>query len=370
MIQPTLNIESLELNVDRVLRGIDDFIDQDAEEDLRYFFVSDHLGSSSFITDVGGDAVQHLQYMPPDSYRDGEDYIYQRNSSWNVPYTFSGKEKDSETGYSYFGARYYDSDLSVWLSVDPMSDRLPFISPYSYCYNHPINYKDPDGKFPWLTGAIGAVVSVGIGAISAAINDEEYSFKEGLKDAAIGFAIGSGAALLAPALGITAASSVGAKVAYGAGYGLTTSMMVNSGEQFYNLITDKQDEWNNTAFVLSGTVGLFTGAASGIMGAGAQKFMNKIGDKYFKDLTKHELSRYIKIQTKYLNHKIEATTGGKVKQRQLQREVAKQVENWKDLRTTEIDFIKLSTVKVTESGTTVTATVGGNEVGKEVTKDK
>jgi len=50
--------------------------------------------------------------------------------------------------------------------------------------------------------------------------------------------------------------------------------------------------------------------------------------------------------------------------------VAKQVENWKDLRTTEIDFIKLSTVKVTESGTTVTATVGGNEVGKEVTKDK
>jgi len=156
------------------------------ESDM-YFYHSDHLGSSSWITDASGAVNQHLQYLAF-----GEDFIYQRNSSWNVPYTFSGKEKDSETGYSYFGARYYDSDLSMWLSVDPMSDRLPFISPYSYCYNHPINYKDPDGKFPWLTGAIGAVVSVGIGAISAAINDEEYSFKEGLKDAAIGFAIGSG----------------------------------------------------------------------------------------------------------------------------------------------------------------------------------
>ena len=140
------NIESPKLNVDPVLRGIDDFIDQDAEEDLRYFFVSDHLGSSSFITDVGGDAVQHLQYMPPDSYRDGEDYIYQRNSSWNVPYTFSGKEKDSETGYSYFGARYYDSDLCIWLSVDPLADNSPSMSCYMYTAGNPVMLIDPDGR--------------------------------------------------------------------------------------------------------------------------------------------------------------------------------------------------------------------------------
>jgi hypothetical protein len=37
-------------------------------------------------------------------------------------FTFSAKERDSETGLSYFGSRYYSSDLSVWLSVDPMSD--------------------------------------------------------------------------------------------------------------------------------------------------------------------------------------------------------------------------------------------------------
>ena len=47
-------------------------------------------------------------------------------------YTFSAKEKDAETGLTYFGARYYSSDLSVWLSVDPMSGKYPSLSPYVY----------------------------------------------------------------------------------------------------------------------------------------------------------------------------------------------------------------------------------------------
>ena len=75
-----------------------------------------------------------------------EDWVDQRNSSWNTPYTFSGKEKDTETGYGYFGARYYDSGLSIWLSVDPMSDEYPSMSPYNYCANNPIKLIDPDGR--------------------------------------------------------------------------------------------------------------------------------------------------------------------------------------------------------------------------------
>jgi len=71
---------------------------------------------------------------------------YQRNSSWSAPYTFSGKEKDAETGYGYFGARYYDSGLSIWLSVDPMSDKYPSMSPYNYCANNPVILVDPDGR--------------------------------------------------------------------------------------------------------------------------------------------------------------------------------------------------------------------------------
>ena len=58
----------------------------------------------------------------------------------------SGKEKDSETGYYYFGARYYNSDLSLWLSVDPMADKYPSLSPYNYCAWNPMKIVDPDGN--------------------------------------------------------------------------------------------------------------------------------------------------------------------------------------------------------------------------------
>ena len=64
--------------------------------------------------------------------------------------SFSGKEKDSETGYHYFGARYYNSDLSLWLSVDPMSDKYPSLSPYNYCAWNPMKLVDPDGNKPIL----------------------------------------------------------------------------------------------------------------------------------------------------------------------------------------------------------------------------
>jgi len=107
----------------------------------RYFYHPDHIGSSSWINDNTGRPIQHLHYLPY-----GEDWIAQRNTSWTTPYTFSGKEKDVETGYGYFGARYYDSGLSIWLSVDPMSDKYPSMSPYNYCANNPVMLVDPDGK--------------------------------------------------------------------------------------------------------------------------------------------------------------------------------------------------------------------------------
>jgi RHS repeat-associated protein len=61
-------------------------------------------------------------------------------------FTFSAKERDSETGLSYFGSRYYSSDLSIWLSVDPMSDKYASLSPYVYCADNPVRLVDPDGE--------------------------------------------------------------------------------------------------------------------------------------------------------------------------------------------------------------------------------
>ena len=67
----------------------------------------------------------------------------------NSSYTFSAKEKDVETGLSYFGSRYYSSDLCIWLSVDPQSDKYASLSPYVYCANNPVKLVDPNGE-EWL----------------------------------------------------------------------------------------------------------------------------------------------------------------------------------------------------------------------------
>jgi len=115
----------------------------DISEPDQFFYHTDHLGSSSWITDAIGTANQHYQYLPF-----GEDYVTQTPTGAAVRYTFSAKEKDTETGYSYpstgsgrrFGARYYNSDLSVWLSaastdhrvrMDPMSDEYQSSRNYS-----------------------------------------------------------------------------------------------------------------------------------------------------------------------------------------------------------------------------------------------
>ena len=85
-------------------------------------------------------------------------------------FTFTGKEKDEETGFSYFGARYYDSDLSgLFLSVDPMADKYPSISPYAYCAWNPLKLVDPDGKDIWEITHIGQLKK-----ICESDNDEFY----------------------------------------------------------------------------------------------------------------------------------------------------------------------------------------------------
>ena len=79
-------------------------------------------------------------------------------------FTFTGKERDSETGYSYFGARYYDSDiLTGWLSVDPLADKYPSLSPYAYCAWNPVKLVDPDGEDPF-TAILEGVTAFGISA--------------------------------------------------------------------------------------------------------------------------------------------------------------------------------------------------------------
>ena len=94
-----------------------------------------------------------------------QNYIkYTAETPSKCPQSFTGKERDSETGFSYFGARYYDSDiLTGWLSVDPMADKYPSLSPYNYCAWNPIRLVDPDGEDPF-TAILEGVTAFGISA--------------------------------------------------------------------------------------------------------------------------------------------------------------------------------------------------------------
>jgi RHS repeat-associated protein len=78
----------------------------------------------------------------------GETRVDQRTtgSNWSTRYSFSAKEMDEESKYHYFGARYYDSDLSIFLSVDPMASKYPSLTPYAYVANNPIKLIDPNGE--------------------------------------------------------------------------------------------------------------------------------------------------------------------------------------------------------------------------------
>jgi len=129
---------------------------------LNYYFHSDHLGSSSLITNQSGDVVQHLEYIPF-----GEVFIDERPSTgtWSTPYKFNAKELDEETGLYYYGARYYDPRSSVWISVDPLAEKYPNVSSYVYCLDNPVKHVDPDGKWVasvFLQGSIGVGVGYGL----------------------------------------------------------------------------------------------------------------------------------------------------------------------------------------------------------------
>ncbi len=109
-------------------------------EKLQYYYHSDHLGSASYITNLDGEVVQHIEYVPF-----GEVFLDERNNTWNTPFLFNGKELDEETGLYYYGARYYNPRISLWYGVDPLNEERYGLSPYQYCQNNPVKLVDPTG---------------------------------------------------------------------------------------------------------------------------------------------------------------------------------------------------------------------------------
>lgn len=133
----------IEKEIQQVNEGgkpIDPGIAMPLQPEAIYFYHPDHLGTSTYLTDINGNAYQFFLNLPF-----GETMAEQLPSSYyTTPYKFSGKELDNETGLYYFGARYYDPKASIWLSVDPLVEQTK--EPYLYAGNNPIRYIDPTGK--------------------------------------------------------------------------------------------------------------------------------------------------------------------------------------------------------------------------------
>ena len=62
-----------------------------------------------------------------------------------IPYAYAGKRYDAKTGLIYFGKRYYDPELSRWLTPDPLGP-IDHSNLYQYVFNNPFLYRDPYGE--------------------------------------------------------------------------------------------------------------------------------------------------------------------------------------------------------------------------------
>ncbi|MBV6494880.1 MAG: hypothetical protein LDLANPLL_02917 [Turneriella sp.] len=144
-------------------------------EPLQWFYHTDHLQSTSYLTNSRGDLEEYLAYFPY-----GETWV-EEHPSMPIDYQFSAKELDPETGYYYFGARYYDPRVSVWVSTDPalgeylptakrLTDKeQPFepeelpslggvynsqnLNVFVYAGLNPLRYFDPDGRILKVAGS-------------------------------------------------------------------------------------------------------------------------------------------------------------------------------------------------------------------------
>jgi RHS repeat-associated protein len=103
-----------------------------------YYYHTDGVGSIRALTDATGQVVARFDYEPfGDVSKTEGSYVNQE------AHRFTGKPQDPGTGLYYFNARYYDSEIGRFISVDPARDGLNW---YAYAAGNPLRYVDPDGE--------------------------------------------------------------------------------------------------------------------------------------------------------------------------------------------------------------------------------
>jgi RHS repeat-associated protein len=122
-------------------------------ENAYLYYATDQIGSTRIVTDDPGAVVYAAAHDPYGGIQ----------KTWTSAYDpalkFSGKERDTESGLDYFGARYYDHSLYRFLSVDPVSDvSRAYYNPqlwnrYAFCRNNPLSFIEIGGLYSLHTSA-------------------------------------------------------------------------------------------------------------------------------------------------------------------------------------------------------------------------
>jgi RHS repeat-associated protein len=119
------------------------------KEGVVYYLHSDHLGSTSILSDGNGQPVtdSRVAYLPYGGVRLGD------ASTLPTDYTFTGQRNEAGIGLMHYGARFYSPRLGRFVSADtivPTPLNPQALNRYSYVGNNPLKYTDPTGRVWWI----------------------------------------------------------------------------------------------------------------------------------------------------------------------------------------------------------------------------
>lgn len=135
----------------------------------QFFFHPDHLQSTNFMTHVQGEMSQHIEYSAF-----GEIFVSEQIGSFSTTYLYESKSFDKETGYYFYGSRFYDPSLSQWLSVaDPYGDDYPNDRAGGYLNLAGLMNKDEESTALVTAGGAGGSSGL-IGSVSAKADMSAY----------------------------------------------------------------------------------------------------------------------------------------------------------------------------------------------------